>query len=344
MAKVGPNRRLLATAVGFSLLILVVDFGAFLSFETVSDPISVEVSEGQSLDQLTLGLKQRGVLRGSFSLSAYLAARRLTGRNLTVEPGGYQLPANRSSRAVLVYLFNPKNREIKILIPEGFRREQIAARLESLGLAQARDFLEATLYQVESWPELEKFKLVPGQTLEGFLFPATYEFRRGLSAREIARKMVETFLARTDDLDFRYPDLTLASIVEREAKNQDERKAIAGIYLRRLSLNMLLQADPTVQYARDTRGSKDSDLINFRFWQPIKPGEIGLNSKFNTYREVGLPPTPIANPGLESLKAAITPEETGDRFFFHDREDRLQRSSSAREHDRKKALFGVSGG
>jgi UPF0755 protein len=153
---------------------------------------------------------------------------------------------------------------------------------------------------------------VPTPMLEGYLFPDTYIFLPGTSARAAVTGMVRRFeqvwrpewTARLDTVDMtRHQVMTLASIVEREAKRPDERPVIAGVYRNRLRAGMRLEADPTVQYARGIHTNR----VLFK--------DLDVDSPYNTYKNVGLPPGPIASPGAASLRAALYPADVPYKFF-----------------------------
>lgn len=201
-------------------------------------------------------------------------------------------------------------REVKITIPEGWRREQIAALLEKNAVTVASDFLDLT------------------RNDEGRLFPDTYLFYPATPAKEVRDKLLATYRRKAPEVDAR--TLAIAAIVEREAQRDDERAQIAGVYWNRLEINMRLQADPTVQYAKDTlafnramaiaknRREEVAALRDFKFWQPITRLDYDtVDSPYNTYRNAGVTPNPICNPGVKSLEAALHPAQHDYLFFFH---------------------------
>lgn len=191
--------------------------------------------------------------------------------------------------------------DISITIVEGKRREEIAALLQEMGICSAESFLAATVNE------------------EGTLFPDTYRFFPDTSVDDVVTTLQANYTKRTAGLTLSPEDITLASIVEREAQNDAERATIAGVYQNRLDIGMKLDADPTVQYAKDTlEYVAAGQPLTFSFWDPILRADYqGVVSPYNTYRTPGLPPGPIANPGLQSLKAALAPEDHSYFYFFH---------------------------
>jgi len=226
------------------------------------------------------------------------------------------------------------------------RIEEIALYLESQGYVKSADFISEAK-KIEKYQA--KYSFLKGlskkDTLEGFLFPDTYKIKTEASASEIIDKMLENFNNKVyqvvqPDLNQKNMNLKdvviLASIIEREVKNPQERAVVAGIYYNRLKLKMKLEADPTVQYAKDT----ESPPSSFKdFWQKISAKDYRtVISPYNTYLNTGLPPTPICNPGLISIKAALNPTTT-DYLYFFTTDGQVYYSKTAAEHEQKKAEY-----
>lgn len=208
-----------------------------------------------------------------------------------------------------------KREDISVTIVEGKRREEIAAILESAGICTAEAFLAATT------------------SLEGKLFPDTYRFFPNTPVSEVVEVFTTTFAKRTRDLAPTTDDIILASIIEREARNDIERATISGVYTNRLKIGMKLDADPTVQYAKDSLEAKQ--VRNFTYWGTITRADYkGVISAYNTYLSAGLPPGPIANPGVKSIEAAQNPAEH-DYFYFAHRNGTLLLSKTLAEHESK---------
>jgi UPF0755 protein len=199
----------------------------------------------------------------------------------------------------------------RFTVPEGLRADEIAPIVERSGLATASDFLE-----VARDPAVARALGLPYPGLEGFLFPDTYAFARGVPARTIAEAMVARFkdeYARADasrNADVKL-DLgqaaTLASIVEKETGRPDERGRIACVFHNRLRIGMRLQTDPTVMYATMLRTG--------RWSRNISRADLVAPHPYNTYTTAGLPPGPIASGGADALRAALSPEPCRDLYF-----------------------------
>jgi UPF0755 protein len=208
-----------------------------------------------------------------------------------------------------------KRKDISVTIVEGKRREEIAISLEAAGICAADTFLAATT------------------ELEGKLFPDTYRFFPNTPVSEVVATLTTTFAKRTRELAPTADDIILASIIEREARDDTERTTISGVYTNRLRRGMKLDADPTVQYARDTAEAKQTRT--FTYWGTITRADYkGVISPYNTYLNVGLPPGPIANPGVKSVAAAQNPA-THDYLYFAHRDGKLLLSKTLTEHESK---------
>ncbi len=223
---------------------------------------------------------------------------KLTGWDRKVKPGLYELRRPMGEPFVLWRLRQGHVESIRVAIPEGFMARQIAERLEAAGIVGAEPFMD----------------YVRANNLEGFLFPTTYFFAKGLSPDVVAHHMRAEFSAQAEPLyaaadEERYTlvqVVTLASIVQREARAIDEMPMIAGAYHNRLKKRMRLEADPTVQYAH----GKDTGE-----WLRLRHKHMDVDSPYNTYVHFGLPPGPICSPGLDAVKAALHPAVTDALYF-----------------------------
>jgi UPF0755 protein len=213
---------------------------------------------------------------------------------------------------------NLKRSDISVTIVEGKRREEIAAQLAAAGVTSYTSFLKAS------------------EGKEGQLFPDTYRFFPNTDAFEVVAALTVNHQTKAGDLGATADQLTLASIIEREAINDAERPIIAGVYQNRINRGMTLDADPTVQYGKDSNAYvRFPEPPSFSFWGTITRADYrGVISPYNTYLYPGLPPTPICNPGRKSIQAAITPTKHDYLFFAH-RNGELLLSKTLLEHERK---------
>lgn len=245
----------------------------------------------------------------------FLRYLRYRGLDTQIEAGRYQVAGTMSIRALADLLQEATASRYAITIPEGWRREQVAQALGDLGLGfSAGDFLAAT----RSAPPADAEAPPTTASAEGFLFPDTYVFDPRMTAEEALVLLTGNFNRRVDQ-ELRtalrdrgltvFEAVTLASIVEREAIIASERPLIAAVFLNRLRLGIPLQADPTVQYAL---GWQDGD----EWWKPaLSALDLQTVSPYNTYLHTGLPPGPIASPGLASLRAIADAPDTPFLFF-----------------------------
>jgi UPF0755 protein len=276
--------------------------------------LELEVLPGESAAQVIDSLKQAGIAEDANLLRLFLRYR---GLDRGIEAGKYRLDGSMSIRELAASLQSASASSLAVTIPEGWRREQIAAYLATQlpGFSDA-DFLAAS----GAIPAGYSFsdEAPAGATLEGFLFPETYLLDPDGSASDLVARMIATFELRVDEplrTAFRnqglslFQAVTLASIVEREAVVPEERPRIAAVFLNRLSAGMTLDADPTIQYALGFQPDGN-------WWKrALTFDDLELQSAYNTYRQQGLPPGPIANPGYASLEAVGFPADTNELYF-----------------------------
>jgi UPF0755 protein len=267
-------------------------------------PRRVIVPPGSSFRATTDSLVSAGIISSPRLFRLYATVRR-TDRG--VKPGTYLLRPGTSWGAIL-HSLNAGTGLIRTLtVPEGFALSAI----EPLIARTLNVPPESVAAAVRDTALLRRLD-IPTPTLEGYLFPDTYQFADGATARDAVRTMVEQFEARWNpawDAQLeklpmtRHAAVTLASIVEKEARLAEERPIISAVYHNRLRINMPLQADPTVQYARGSHASR------------VLYKDLEIKSEYNTYQRTGLPPGPIASPGSPSIEAALFPADVPYRYF-----------------------------
>ena len=267
-------------------------------------PARATVPSGASLQVAADSLAKAGIIRSSRLFRLYALARR---GDRAIRPGTYMLPRGSSFGDVLDALRTGRGLVATVTIPEGYSLAQIVSLLATR-LGVQPESLRAATRDTALLHRLD----VPTPTLEGYLFPDTYIFPAQTTARAAVGVMVRRFeqvwqpdwTARLDTVQLsRHDVVTLASIVEKEARLAEERPVIAAVYMNRLRDRMLLQADPTVQYALGEHQSR----VLYR--------HLEVESPYNTYRHPGLPPGPIASPGRASLVAALYPAEVPYKYF-----------------------------
>lgn len=294
-------------------------------------------------------LASEGFVRDADLFNLYL---RVSGLERRIQAGNFMLSQTMNMREVGQALQTALEAEVAVTIPEGFRAEEIAERLAANNVMDAEQFLAAVRQPraLSIFADYEFLQNLPGDaSLEGFLFPDTYRFPVFASTPELViAPFLDNFVRRvgTEGLAGGRSGLSgrdlvnLAAIVEREAVQADERPLIASVYLNRLNGTCpdvggrYLQADPTVQYARGVAGNW--------WWKPQRIEEYTeIKSPYNTYLNQGLPPGPIANPGLNAIEATQNPAQTAYCFFVATGDDgRHVFAQTLAEHEQNLQTYG----
>jgi len=313
---------LLGSAVALFLLI---EAGRFLLLPAspVAREVRVEVADGASLTTVARQLNDAGVINQP---AYFVVLGRLLGAQRSIQAGEYALETTMRPTEVLHRLTSGAVVQIAVTIPEGFSIQEIAAELEAQDLMPAHDFLAAA-----ADPAIRAEEGIDALSLEGYLFPSTYYVSRRTKPAELVRRMVRQFQESTRALDWslaegprlsRHQIVTLASIIEKETSRDEERPLIAAVFYNRLKRRMPLQSDPTVIYAlNDFDGN-------------LRRVDLEIRSPYNTYRVAGLPPGPIANPGLASLEAALHPASAPYLYFVSKNDGTHYFSSTLAEHQK----------
>jgi UPF0755 protein len=285
-------------------------------------PRVVEIPAHEGALAIAARLHEAGVVRSRLALVALGAVQ---GHARRLKAGEYEFPQGATTPDVLRLIATGAVRQHAILHPEGGTVAELARMLEVARLASAAD-----VTRVATDPAFLRSLDIAGPSVEGYLFPDTYHLVRGMSAEEILTRMVQRLRAKlTPDIRARAAErrlgvhelLTLASIIEREAVIAEERPLISAVFWNRLQRDMPLQADPTVQYAvRKERGT-------------LSRADLQVESPFNTYRRSGLPPGPIASPGLSAIAAALHPAPVGYLYFVAIDDRRHHFSTTVEQHN-----------
>jgi UPF0755 protein len=266
--------------------------------------VAFEVEPGDSLTRVVQSLEAKGLIRNAKVARWFAEAEDLSSQ---IKVGEYELSAAQSAKQILETLAQGRVRTHAVVIPEGQRASEIADRLAAAGLADREAFLEVVFD-----PKAPIRLGVEGSSLEGYLYPDTYRFSRGLPPERIAESMVQEFLRVYRDLGPATGEnplsmrelVTLASIVEKETGAAEERPLIAAVFLNRLKRGMRLETDPTVIYGIE---NFDGNLRRVHLKDDSNP--------YNTYQIRGLPPGPIASPGRGALQAVLEPADSPYLYF-----------------------------
>ncbi|OGJ15775.1 MAG: hypothetical protein A2632_02365 [Candidatus Pacebacteria bacterium RIFCSPHIGHO2_01_FULL_46_16] len=282
----------------FLILVPATFYGGTLYLLSPASDVAAEtrfvVSKGQGIATIGAKLEEAKLIRSKYAFRLYVQFKQL---DTKIQAGSFTLDPSRSTPEI-VQALTEGTEDVWITLLEGWRREEIAEYLQSADLEafdQAK-FLELTA------------------TSEGYLFPDTYLVPREISTGALA----DLFIANFEKKIATFPDLSsdqiqelviLASLVEREARGSEQTQHVAGILKNRLEAGMPLQVDATLQYIRGS--------VEGQWWTPPRLSDKAATSPYNTYLNPGLPPRPIANPGLSAVQAAFKPLVTDDYFYLH---------------------------
>ncbi len=285
--------------------------------------VLIDISKGESAHSIAEKLYEKKVIRNKQVFYLYV---KFTNIDKTLSFGKYHFSGELSLPDVLEILKLGKVVLRKVTIPEGLTVKKTAKILSQYGFVDQEKFI--TLCTDSLFAKKQTGFSV--RTLEGFLYPETYHFPYEVSEQYIIKALVQEFFKQTQDFDFVpnkdldfYETLILASIVEREARYRDEQPTIASVYLNRIKDNYKLQADPTVAYALEKRG-KLRRKIYYR--------DLNIDSPYNTYKNFGLPPSPICSPAVSAIKAVLEPAETDFFFFFANESGRHEFNQTYQQH------------
>jgi UPF0755 protein len=305
-------RKFQAYATVFTVLLLL----GSLYYFWPGRPLKVTIPEGAGAGQVAAVLKRDGVILSS---TWFRLLVKVTGTGRRIMPGEYPLREKMSAEEALWRLTHSTYvSSIRVVIPEGWRLEQIAERLEANGVCKAEPFIA----------------LAKAQKAEGWLFPSTYHLKKNTPPQEVINLLKLEFERQTKPLFSKgFPEglderkvLVLASIVEREAVDDSERPLIAAVYMNRYRRGMPLEADPTTQYALGYGQA-------YGWWKKaLTYKDLKFKSPYNTYVVGGLPPGPICNPGLSSISAAMAPANLDALYFVADRKGKHIFNASFKEH------------
>lgn len=271
------------------------------------------VNRSEPLDSIGQKLKLQGLIRSPTAFKLMVVKLKLA---KTIQAGDFRLnPAQDLSQIILA--LTQGSLDVWVTLPEGWRREQIAARLHQTWQDKGQDFAPDQFLRLT-------------QDQEGYLFPDTYLIPQQASPAAIVKLLTQTFSQKTQSLWINNQTgltqsqvVILAAIVEREARGEVDRQIVANILTKRLKSGMGLNADATLQYILGTPSE----------WWPIpSSADKKLSSPFNTYLHTGLPPAPIANPGLASLMAVIQAQDTPYLYYLHDSQGTLHPATTLEEH------------
>ena len=319
------------TITSIALSFLIILSTAFLSVNNREiEAKTISISKGMSLNSVINLLHENNLIINKNVLKAKILIRGLASK----VPTGTFLIEGKVSDAILIdSIFNKGPIKLKLTIPEGTSAKKI---FESINLLLKTDHRFDNLFTEKN--TLNKYNII-GSSLEGYLYPNTYFFFNDTSPADIVDTLVSQFwiefdqklLNRANELGLSVHEVvTLASIIEGEAMLDSERSTISSVYHNRLKINMKLQADPTIQYIIEGPP------------KTLSTRDLRIKSPYNTYQNYGLPPGPINNPGIQSIKAALYPLETDYLFFVAQGDGSHKFTTNERDHEAAKRVYKIN--
>jgi len=323
------NRHNLVAAI--IMIIFILTLGSISYLEELTSPINakriskyeVVIKTGASSGQIANLLADKGLIRHPFLFKALV---RFRGVESDLKTGYYNLSTGMSIDQMIDKIVNGRVITQEFTIPEGFTVEEVAQKVTKQFAFSKEEFLQTARGFKFGQVINTKARKYP---LEGYLFPETYQVPKGTNPKGIIKVMLEEFEAKLDErIISKIEDsgltlaevITIASLIEAEAKYDAERRLISSVIHNRLDKNMALQIDATIQYILPEHKSK------------ILYSDLAIESPYNTYQHVGLPPGPINNPGLASIKAVLNPKETNYLYYFALDDGSHKFSKTYREH------------
>lgn len=281
------------------------------TYDEDGNPNGTENVSRADIDYVADVLKDAGLIEYKWLFTAFC---KFSHADVKVSPGEYELRSSYDYRALIQHMtpYSSGALTVKVTFPEGYNMRQIFQLMEEKGVSDYDELMEAAAEYKFNYSFLEELEAGDADRLEGFLFPDTYEFYVNMQASSAINKLLETFYYSFDSemqmemensgFDMRQI-VTIASMIEKEAANDEERPLIASVIFNRLQANMPLGIDATILYIHpEHEGAPTNEMLE-------------EDSPYNTRNHVGLPPTPICNPGKQSLKAALLPNQT-DYYYY----------------------------
>jgi UPF0755 protein len=299
--------------------------------------ITLEISDTTTIEDIASYLYEKKFISNAYS---FRIESKLSKLDSKLKPGNYSISSNMSNDEILKLVTSDmavEEETIKFTIPEGYTVVQIAEKLESMKIVSKEDFFDAVNNRDYDYEFLRNIPDGVKYDLEGYLFPDTYIIRKNATPEEIIIKMLNRFEEvisqysnYVDSSNYNLNDvLSIASIIEQEAKLSEERPIISGVIYNRLNSNINLQMCSTIQYVLEKRKAS------------LSYSDLEISSPYNTYKNQGLPIGPICCPGVESISAALMPEENDFYFFVvkDDEEGSHSFSKTAEEHAANKSKY-----
>ncbi|MFC1787651.1 endolytic transglycosylase MltG [Patescibacteria group bacterium] len=316
-----------------SLVVVIILFGSmlwdalFIAPGPEAQEIEFVVESGQGLSVISQNLADQNLVSSPWLFQVFTS---LTDQDTKIKAGSFTLKEGMSYNLILEVLTAVQTREeVQVTIPEGFNLRQIGGRVREALPEISEDEWKAVIgVKSELKDQLAILENIPeGLDLEGYLFPDTYRFFPEDKAVKVVTVMVQTMESRLEalvdssEMENLHDTLTLASIIQREVRGEQEMKMVADIFQKRLNIDMALQADSTVNYVTDG----DSPSVSY--------DDLQIDSPYNTYKYPGLPPGPISNPGVAAIEAALHPDANDYYYFLTTPEGEVKYGRTLEEHN-----------
>lgn len=283
----------------------------------IAPVVDFEIKPGTGIDQISNNLSSQSLIRSRIAFKLTVIRLGVASR---IQAGYFKLSADMGATEMAEALTHAYAKQVRVTIPEGLRSEEI-----NLLFDKAFNQIKGNRYNPSEFSSLARGK-------EGRLFPDTYDFVPEASASDVVKRMVTQFDQVTADFpkDKLNTITIVASLLERESASSQEMPLVAGVIFNRLDIGMALQVDATVQYALGTAKCKQ---INCDWWKKdLTSEDLKYSSPYNTYKNPGLPPTPIANPGKDALLAAAKPATTTALYYLHDSAGKIHFADTYAQH------------
>jgi UPF0755 protein len=307
----------------------------YFSHGNAKDKVIFTIEKGDGNAEIAEKLKDSGLISGKIYFYYYVRTHNLLNK---IMPESYELSGKMTIPEIAVTITQEKKSFIKITFPEGWTSKQMAQRLTANGL-DGEGFLKLTKSSEQFRASYDFLKDQKIKNLDGYLFPDTYFFAKDASAENILKKMLDNFDQKLSvdlqqEITRQEKDInsmiTLASIIEGEVRTDEDRKIVSGIFLNRIKVGQALQSCATLAYVLGEKKEQYSFA------------DTRVASPYNTYLNKGLPPGPISNPGLSSIKAAIYPTDSQYNYFLSDPETgKTIFSKTLEEHNANKIKYGL---
>lgn len=327
-----------------SLVVIIYFHSIYSSHYDGVSSVRVDIPLGASLSTVSDILKEKSLIN---STTFFKVHARLLNVDRTIKAGRYQIPPHQSPTQILTFLTQESNGEISITIPEGFTIYEIDEKLALDGFINPGTFIAGAQNPSEELKEKYPF-IEKARSLEGFLFPDTYlVFAQGFMPDSLIEKMLDNFKKKVIDSNVfngakdysltekrsAYEILIMASLLEKEVRISEDFTIVSGLLWKRIAHEWPLQVDASVLYERELQAG--SANVSRRLTRT----DLQKDSPYNTYTQLGLPPGPIDNPGMRSIKAAANPQDSEYWFYITDPQGNAHYARTNEEHEKNKTLF-----